>query len=63
MKLNEKLQIELKKLKDFGLNPSDWNVEPLQKKIFRIVHKEDSNFILKGYFDKQAWQRIWLQSI
>lgn len=63
MNLNEKLQYELKKLRDFGLNPSDWKIEPSQKKTYRIIHKEDTNFILKGYFDKQAWQKIWLQSI
>ena len=63
MKVKTHIQTELKKLKDFGLNPFDWNVEPLQKKIFKITHKKDSNFILKGYYENQTWKKIWLLSI
>lgn len=63
MKVKTHIQTELKKLKDFGLNPLDWNVEPLQKKIFMITHKEDSSFILKGYYENQTWKKIWLMSI
>ncbi len=63
MKVQKQIQTELKKLTDFGLNPLDWNLEPVHKKIFRLVHKEDSSFILKGYYENQSWKKIWLQSI
>lgn len=63
MNINHQLQNELKKLKDFGLNPMDWKIEPFNKKIFKIIHKEDSSFIFKGYFENQVWKKIWLQSI
>jgi len=58
-----KITNELKRLSDFGLNPVDWKIKPTTKKIFKIVHKDDSNFILNGRFENQAWKKIWLHSI
>jgi|GEM_PF-3032075 hypothetical protein len=63
MQLENQLQLETIKLKQFGLNPMDWSLEKIKKNTFKIKHKEDSSFILKGYFEDRSWKKIWLFSI
>ncbi len=63
MQLESQLSLETTKLKQFGLNPLDWSVQKMKNNIFKIRHKEDSSFILKGYFENKSWKKIWLISI
>lgn len=54
-------------LTHFGLNPSEWSIERVQALQFRIQHKLEQNFILKGsleYKNKIArWRSLEVISI
>lgn len=54
-----------KQLKEFGLNPTDWDLIKKSKNDFLIQNKEDSDFKFLGVLDdkKGAWFRIsWLEN-
>lgn len=65
-KQETKLQL-VKDLKNFGLNPQEWEIEGRQSDIFTIQSKKDKSFILLGTIrrlkESVSWQNITLASL
>ncbi len=65
-KQETKLQL-VKDLKNFGLNPQEWEIDGRQSDIFTIQSKKDKSFILLGTIrrlkESVSWQNITLASL
>ncbi len=62
------IQLNLKReLKNFGLNPAEWNLRKLAKKKFKITHVADNSFFFVGDTKtiglSQEWKTVQLISI
>ena len=56
----------LKTLKNFGLNPAEWNLAGGGAEFFStllLVNKKDPEFKLIGHLGQKGWTRIQLLSI
>ncbi len=53
MKPNERLKLLAMKLKQYGLNPMDWRIEPSARSKFRIYQPANKDFEFEGTVDRR----------
>lgn len=55
-----KIQMNLhNELKKYGLNPTEWTLQKLARKRFKIVHIDDQAFYFYGETKKQGLLQQW----
>ena len=60
MKKEKREQLK-EQLKEFGLNPSQWNLQKLTKHSGELTHKFDKDLILQGQIQKNQQGLGWTQ--
>lgn len=69
LKRQSNLQSLIPQLTQFGLNPTEWQIEdvPQRASVLRLINKDDNNFRMTGVFagtaERPVWNQIFLTSI